>query len=194
MGKRLVSDASRSLIQVMLADQVIAEKLFENYEDKEKYKICTVNETGTVIMGKTRYPWWNNIIKCQDKLQFVDFALRVWSALVDLSSGLNNEAIKKGLSQEIIEKSIREGKYDDVVNRLFDCYRHVAQKSSGYQKPQRSEDSVETHNVYVAEQQPRQIVININGKNKCIPIVDSIGDPINLDLEFGFTGVRQVRR
>lgn len=189
--KQLVSEASKHLIRVMLEDPRIAEKVFENCEDKEKYKICTINDSGTVIMGKTSCRWWNNIIKCQDKLQFVDFALRVWSALVDLSSGLNNEAIKEGLSHEIIQRSVRDRMHDFVVNRLFDCWRHVAQNSSGYQKPV---DSSEEHRqeVIVQREKPREIILNINGKQNVIPILDSIGEPINLGVEFGVTGVTTV--
>lgn len=173
----------------MLTDPRIAERVFENSEDNEKYKICTVNDTGTVVMGKTRCRWWNNIIKCQDKLQFVDFALRVWSALVDLSSGLNNEAITKGLSQEIIMQSVRDQKHNEVVNRLFDCWRHVAQLSAGYQHPVDSEEPQQKTYVEQAKG-PRHLVLNINGGQRNIPILDSTGDPLNIALEFGITGVK----
>lgn len=189
MSKRFVSDASRHLIQIMLTDPRIAERVFENREDKEKYKICTINDSGTIVMGKTSCRWWNNIIKCQDKLQFVDFALRTWSALVDLSSGLNNTAISKGLSQEIIQNSVRNQEYDDVVNRLFDCWRHVAQKSSGYQKPT---SSSEERDVIYPQQLGKEIIININGNKKIIPIVDSVGEPINLGVEFGPIDIRRI--
>lgn len=185
---RLVSEQSKLLIQIMLTDPKISEKIFENKEDKEKYKICTILNNGTVVMGKTPYFWWNQLIGCRDKIPFESFALRVWDALVDLSSGLNNEAIRKGLSQEIIEDSIRNRIYDDVVRRLYECWSHVAQNSAGYQRPRVSEGATgqkPTRTVI----EPNNIVINVNGAKKIIPFTDSIGDPF-IDLELGITGVR----
>lgn len=192
MSEQLISSTGKCYIQVLLSDPRIAERVFENHEDKEKYKICTVNDTGTVIMGKTRLRWWNNLIKCQDKIQFIDFALRVWSALVDLSKGLNKEAVLKGLSQEIIEQSVRDRKYEDVINRLFDCWRFVAQDSAGFQKPAVIEDIPQERHVHVAPTIGHNIILHINGNEKVIPIVDSTGDPIHLGLKVGFTGVDRI--
>lgn len=193
----LVSKQSRLLIQVLLTDSKIAERVFENADDKEKYKICDIREDGNIIMGKTSCRFWNQLIKCQDKLTFESFALKVWDALVDLSSGLNNKAIAKGLSQEIIMNSVRNKDYNYVVNRLYDCWTHVAQKSEGFQSPVLPEggsvvgdqDRVIVNN---CPSEQRQIVINVNGKTRVIPFVDSIGDPLNLGLEFGITGVRRM--
>lgn len=189
---KLISPSSKVAIELMLTDPRIAERVFENHEDKDKYKICTVSDTGTVIMGKTSCRWWNNLIKCQDKLSFSDFAFRVWSALVDLSDGINKEAITKGLSQEIIERSVRDNRHDEVINRLLDCWRHVAQNSAGFQKPDVT-DSIHQKDILRGKPETkiveRNIVLNLNGTQKIIPIVDSIGDPINLAMKVGFTGV-----
>lgn len=179
-----------------MTDEKISQKLFENLNDKEKYKICTIKENGTIVLGKTSFKFWNQLLNCQDKLTFEAFALKVWDALVDASSGLNNEAILNGLSHEIVMNSVREKKYDWVVNRLFDCWRHVAQHSSGYQKPASPEggsDRIQgsTKVITTAPEKPN-IVINVAGEKRIIPIVDSIGDSFNIGLEFGITGVKKV--
>ena len=195
----LVSKQSRLLIQVILTDSKVAEKVFENSEDKEKYKICTVNDNGTIVMGKTSVRWWNKLLNCQTVLPFESFALKVWDALVDLSSGLNNKAIIEGLSREVVMNSVRDKDYNWVVGRLYDCWSHVAQNSAGYQMPKvpSAEGSVKNqdhtqHVIVQQKEQPRQIVINVNGQNKIIPFTDSIGDPLNLGLEFGITGIRKL--
>lgn len=196
---QLVSKQSKLLIQVILTDPKVSEKVFENTEDMEKYKICTINDNGTIVMGKTHVRWWNKLLNCQDTLPFESFALKVWDALVDLSSGLNNKAIIEGLSREVVMNSVREKDYNWVVGRLYDCWSHVAQNSAGYQTPKVSPegDSVrnQDHERQVIVQQnndPRQIVINVGGNKKIIPFVDSIGDPLNIGLEFGITGVRKM--
>lgn len=185
---QLVSEQSKLLIRMLLTDTKIAEKIFENREDKEKYKICTIQNNGTVVMGKTSYYWWNQLIGCRDKIPFESFALRVWDALVDQSAGLNKQAILKGLSQEIIEDSIRQQNYDDVIRRLFECWSHVAQHSEGYQEPRSSAGDAGKQPTRECTN-PHNIVINVNGNKRVIPFVDSIGDPF-IDLEFGITNVR----
>lgn len=191
----LVSERGRLLIRVMLTDPAIAAKVFENAIDKEKYKICTIDDTGTVIMGKTSIKWWNKLLNCQDKLPFESLALKIWDALVDLSSGMNNIAIQKGLSQEIIQGSIRRKEYDEVIHRLYDCFSHVAQKSTGYQQGTDVYSEEAPHRTVVEQVKnvPQQLTINIAGKPHYIPFVDSVGDTFNIDLEFGITGVKKRR-
>lgn len=192
----VLSKQSRLIIQILLTDSKIAEKVLENLDDKEKYKICTIKENGNVILGKTKYRWWNQLLNCQDELKFESFALKVWDSLVDSSSGTNNKAILNGLSQEIVMKSIREREYDWVVNRLYDCWKYVAQNSAGYQQnASPAGDAVSNRGVErvtASVSEPRSIVLNINGNKKTIPLIDSIGDSFNIAIEYGITDVKRV--
>lgn len=194
----LVSKQCRLLIQVLLTDPKIQERVFDNAKDVSKYKICDIREDGTIVLGKTSVRWWNQLLNCQDKLTFESFALKVWDVLVDQSSGINNEAIMKGLSQEIILNSVRNKDYNYVVHRLYDCWTHVAQKSAGYQQPASPAggsvvgDQGSERIIHVPIERPQQININVNGKNHVIPFVDSVGDTMNLGLEFGITGVKKL--
>lgn len=194
--EQLISHASKLLIQVLLTDSKISEKVLENSTDADKYKICMIRDNGTIVLGKTSVNWWNQLLSCQDKIPFDSFSLKVWSALVDMSSGLNNKAILDGLSIELVKKSVREKKYDDVVKRLYDCWTHVAQNSAGYQLPVfpagnqgSAQDRVVITNQNNAS---RNIVIKINGIEKTIPFVDSIGDPLRVGLDVGVVGIREL--
>lgn len=193
----ILSKQSKLLIQVLLTDQKIAEKVFENTKDKEKYKICTIGNDGVVTLGKTPFRLWNKLLNCEDNLTFESFALKVWDALVDSSSGINNKAIIHGLSQEIVMNCVRNREYNQVVQRLYECWSHVAQNSAGYQNPSSPEgDTVINQGaervVDVRHDGPRNIVINVNGEKKIIPFIDSIGDTLNVGLEFGITGIRKL--
>lgn len=182
-----LTEKSKRLIGILLLDSKIAEKLFENSTDKSKYKICSVRDDGAVIMGKTRFRFWNQLINAQDVYPFESFALKVWDVLVDSSSGANNAAIINGLSHEIVMKAIRDKNFDWVVQRLFDCWQHVAQKSDGYQKPEEPAGSRRNGQgrVVVTEREPEEIILNINGRRKRIPLVDAKGDPMRIAAEVG---------
>lgn len=193
----LISPACRKLLEILISDPKISVKLLENTSDKEKYKICTIEDCGAVIFGKTSIRWWNRLLNCQDVFPFESVALKIWDSLVDCSSGLNNRAILKGLSQEIVMNSVREKKYDDVINRLFDCWRHVAQLSGGYQQPADPEGSLVNDQggkqVFIERGGPSQIVIQLeDGTKRVIPILDSVGDTLHVGLEYGITGVRRI--
>lgn len=195
--KELVSERSKLLIQIILTDIKVKERLFENRQDKDKYKICTIHDNGTIVLGKTSFEWWNKLLNCQTEIPFESFALKIWDALVDLSSGINNTAIIEGLSREIVMNSVRNSNYDWVVNRLFDCWKHVAQNSAGYKEGVTPEGVRVIKNqddspVLSFDPNKRTIVININGQTKTIPFIDSIGDPLNLGLEFGIVGVKKI--
>ena len=192
--KHLVSPTSVLLIKVMLSDPKISEKVMENIDDKDKYKIITIQENGNIVLGKTSIRWWNQLIHCQDTIPFESFALRTWDALVDLSNGMNNRAILEGLSKEIAIKAQRESEYDWVVNRLFDVARHVSQECQLYQtvaSPEGDLGKSGPREVIVNRvQAPDTIVLNINGvPKKTLHFKDSIGDPF-IDLELGVTDIR----
>lgn len=194
----LVSSRSKLLIKVLLTDPKIAEVVYEDSKNKEKYKICTVRSDGSIVMGKTKYLWWNQLLNCQDVLPFESFALKVWNGLVDMSSGINNTAIMKGLSQEIVMKSVRDNKYDWVVDRLYDCWKHVAQNSAGFSDPEvpagtQASGQGRIREARIIKDTPQQIVINISGQSKVIPIVDSVGDTMNVGLELGLIGFKPIR-
>ena len=196
--KELVSDKSKLLIQIMLTDTKVRERVFENIKDREKFKTCTIHDDGTTVLGKTSFEWWNKLLNCQIVIPFESFALKIWDALVDLSSGLNNKAIMEGLSREVVMNSVRKTNYDWVVDRLFDCWKHVAQKSEGYKtsaSPE-GEEVIENRDgtpILNLNERERKIVICINGEERVIPIIDSIGDPLRLGLKYGITGVTVVK-
>lgn len=193
--KELVSETSKLLIQIMLTDAKVKERVFENIKDHDKYKICTIYNDGTVVMGKTSFTWWNKLLNCQTVIPFESFALKIWDALVDLSSGINNEAIMEGLSREVVMNSVRKTNYNWVVERLFDCWKHVAQKSDGYKtsvSPEGEQVLANRDGSPIVNLDKRKIVISINGEEKVLPIIDSIGDPLHLGLKFGITGVTRI--
>lgn len=194
---QMLSMQSGFLIRILLSDTKISEKVFENSTEKSKYKLCSIrHDDGAIVMGKTRFAWWNQLINSQDVFPFESFALKVWDALVDLSSGINNTAILKGLSQDIVMNAVREKRYNWVVERLYDAWKHVAQNSDGYNKPEASEDARrhgQGRTIVIPEQGvPNELVINVNGRRRTIPIVDAKGDSMRIAVEVGITDIKAI--
>ena len=189
MAKRILSKSSVSLIKYLLCDTRISDKVFDNSKDKSKYKSISIREDGTIVLGKTPYLFWNQFLACQIKIPFNDFALKVWDALVNLSIGNNSVALEEGLSTEIAKLSQRNGDYDLVVKRLFDCYEHVCNNKDEASSAGDSVKSELESRFVRSTKVPENIVINVNGmERRVIPFRDSAGDKF-IDIEYGVSDV-----
>lgn len=129
MEKNL-TDKSQKLIEILLSEPKIAEKVFMDVEKRETYKILDINEDGTFTLGRRRCRWWNRLFGMEKTISFKDFAFNAFSALVGMANNLNKNTILQGLSQELIAKAVLEKKYDFVVDRLFDVARFAVESGS----------------------------------------------------------------
>lgn len=189
MAKQVLSNSSIALIKYLLSDIRISDKVFDNTKDKSKYKSISICSDGHIILGKTPYSFWNQLLACQIKIPFNDFALKVWDALINLSIGENSIALEKGLSTEIAKLSQREGDYDKVVKRLVDCYEHVCNNKGEMSSAGDPVKSGLESTFVKRTTTPENIVINVNGtERKVIPFRDSAGDKF-VDIIFGVSGV-----
>lgn len=184
MEKRILTRASILQMRYLLEEEKISNKVYNNLKDKDKYPLCTICDDGTIILGKTKYHFINQLLSCQDKIPFESFALRVWDALVELSSGENSKALKKDLTIEIAKKAIVEGDYNGLVKKLVFSYEHICNKKKLVDET--SEDAGSE-----ASDIDEQVIEIING-NRCkrIALRDSIGDRFPFDLEYGLKGIR----
>jgi len=192
---KLVSSTSKSFIQSMLTDTKIKERITENTKKRDKYRVIDILDDGNIVLGETPVRFWNRLIGCQTVIPFESFALKIWDALVDLSSGINNEAITEGLSREIVMKSMRNKDYNWVIHRLFHCWLHVANKSLGFTEsgsPEGEQVLRALDGNQIGVVRDRKIVLSINGEERVLPILDSIGDPLRVGLKYGITGVTVI--
>lgn len=120
MGK--LSEKSVKLIEMLLEDPAIKGNLIDD-PNKEVYKTLTICEDGSIVLGKTRCLWWNRLIGDEKTLSFIDFAIKVITALSGQANN-QNEIVLKGLTEDLIRKAVAADKYDYVVDRLFDVARY----------------------------------------------------------------------
>lgn len=184
------------LMNILMNDIKIASKLLpESSDDKKKsYPIIDISQDGTVTLGETKFRMWNNLVKCQVKIPFAKWALCVWDALIDMATGENREALQKGLSQEIAERAQREGEYDWVVARLYNCYCFVCDNRSDVLSPEGGPEKSGRKVINVEKirtEQPVNINVNFNGRTKTLRFPDSMGNA-HLEVEMGVVGVNTV--
>ena len=174
--KKALSEGAICIMQLLMTNETINKKVELAPGEGKSYARFDIQKNGIVLLGETKYKFWNQLIGCQRKLSFESWALAVWDALIDLSTGGNATALEQGLSTEIAKKAQREEDYEWVVKRLYDCYEHVCNGSNAPSAggQDKNGSSVDLHKVYV-DGEPITININANGMNRRVRIPDSTG-------------------
>ncbi len=191
---RTLSDGALCLMHLLMTDETISNKVKNANSEKEgkTYVIYSIRGNGSVILGETKYRFWNRLIGCEYELPFEKWALVVWDALMDLSKGANAKALEEGLSTEIAKKAQRSGDYEWVVKRLYDCYEHVCNNKSGGTSSAGDQDnngsSASARTVYV-DGQPVVINVNADGLRKQLKFPDATGRAF-LKFDLGVVGVQ----
>lgn len=176
--KKLLSEISIAYMNVLMKNSEIAQKIQAKGKEGKSYAICTICDDGIVVLGETRYKFWNQLVGCQVKLPFESWALAVWDALVNLSEGKNKNALENGLSVEIAKKAQREEEYNWVVDRLHECFVHVCNKKSGGASSAGDQDdkgSSMTGQYVVHENEPITININADSMKRTLRFPDATG-------------------
>lgn len=190
MSKKSLSPNSITLMSYLMANETIANKVKASGEQGKTYVIFTVREDGVVVLGETSYPLWNQLIGCRFKLPFESWALAVWDALIDLSTGSNSVALEEGLSKEIAKKAQRSEEYDWVVERLVDGYRHICNNKGNNVSSagDRGKSGLNERPYTVVNGEPITININAAGNKRTFSFPDATGKAF-LDFELGVVGV-----
>lgn len=192
MNKTL-SEGAIYLMHHLMTNETIGNKIRSvNSETEGKtYVICNIYQNGTIILGETRYRFWNQLIGCQYKMPFEKWALVVWDALVDLSKGSNAKALEEGLSTEIAKKAQRSGDYEWVVKRLYDCYEHICNNKGGASsegdRDEKGSSMTEKRVVY-CDGEPITINVNADGVKRTYRFPDATGRAF-LNFDLGIVGV-----
>jgi hypothetical protein len=195
--KKTLTEWSMGLMNQLMMDSNIADKVRAKGVEGKSYAIFNVRDDGIVVLGETRYKFWNQLIGCQVKLPFESWALAVWDALVNMSKGGNKDALEHGLSVEIAKKAQREEEYNWVVERLFDCYTHVCNNRKGgapSEGGQGEKGSSMAERVVVHEGGSGDVTVNINTDNvrKTLHFPDATGRAF-LDVVLGVVDVKKSR-
>lgn len=173
------------LINLLLEEPKIREKIFEGFEEQKRdhHNVLVIVDIAKIRFGK--YSWsgfggfWNNLIKCYEQISFTDFFIKVWDALVDMTAGtVSNEAVIEGLSRETLLRGIKNKEYDWICDRFFDVCRHLTK--SGYWNPEGTKATLGNQQSF----NPDGVEITVNGRPKGpamnFRVVDSVGETFEI--------------
>ena len=188
MNAKSLTDRSITLMSLLMLNETVAEKVKSAGGEGKSYAIFRVCDDGTVVLGETRFEFWNRLIGCQKKLTFESWALAVWDALVSLSTGNNAIAIEEGRSVEIAKKAQRENEYDWVVSRLFEIHEHVCNNKDGGASLEGDRRKSGSSVVVNPVAEPVIVNVNVSDKHRVFHFPDATGKAF-LNLETGIVGM-----
>lgn len=188
MNTKSLTDRSIGLMSLLMLNETVAEKVKSAGGEGKSYAIFKVCDNGIVVLGETRFEFWNRLIGCQKKLPFESWALAVWDALVSLSTGNNAIAIEEGLSVEIAKKAQRHEEYNWVVERLSDVFDHVCNNKGGGASLEGDRRKSGSSVIVGSVTEPVVVNVNVNDRRRVFRFPDATGKAF-LNLETGIVGM-----
>lgn len=115
-----LTDKSAFLIRIMFAEPAIMNELIDGKESNYYSSLTVDQENCEIVLGKTRFSWWNSLIGAEKRISISEFAFKVIGALSNKANEEGNaKRISKGLLEDIADSLQREGRSNDIIDKLF---------------------------------------------------------------------------
>lgn len=197
MNKRL-THADALIVQYLLEDPTIRGILVDESK-KEVYKRIDIEEDGSIILGKTCFRWWNNLVNDYKVVSFNEFAIKAANAISGQKNN-TNERVFAGLLEVIGKQGIKNEDYSYVIDQLLiatkfgmdgplkcRCIDIDSGDPVGVNNKQNNDYSNEPEVRYTVHEQrpgdPRQINVHVHGQSEQIPMnfkLNPFGETINV--------------
>jgi len=172
------------LIGLLLEEPKILQKILLSLKQQARNytEFYTSPEDKRIYFGK--YAWsgfggfWNRLIKCCDHISYDEFYIRVWDALLEMTTNpVAHKAIMEGLSKEVLLQGIHAGD-EKILQRFFDVCRHITDDGFWRDKGLDNNSAVNHHNkVY---NNPETVEVEVEPQNirptHTLRVVDCVGD------------------
>ena len=178
---------AEDLIGYLLKEPKILQKVLLSLKPQARTysNIRIVKDEERIYFGK--YSWggftgfWQNLIKCFDHISYDDFYIKVWDALLEMSTNpIVNEAIREGLSKEMLIQGIH-AKDQNILHRFFDVCRHLTDDGYWRDKGLKSNSTVHHHSNSCPYAGGVEVEVEPRIKQHCnVTVVDSVGDPFEV--------------
>lgn len=178
---------AEDLIGYLLKEPKILQKVLSSLKPQARTysNIRIVKDEERIYFGK--YSWggftgfWQNLIKCFDHISYDDFYIKVWDALLEMSTNpIVNEAIREGLSKEMLIQGIH-AKDQNILHRFFDVCRHLTDDGYWRDKGLKSNSTVHHHSNSCPYAGGVEVEVEPRIKQHCnVTVVDSVGDPFEV--------------
>lgn len=115
-----LTDRSALLIQIMFTEPAVMKELIDSSESNLYSKVSIDTDTCDIVLGKTRFTWWNQLIGAEKRISLAEFAFKLISVLTaKADKDVNSRIISKGLLEDVADALNREGRSNDIIDRLF---------------------------------------------------------------------------
>jgi len=174
---------AEDLIGYLLKEPKILQKVALSLKPQARNytEVKIVPEEERIYVGK--YSWsgfsgfWQNLIKCFDHISYDEFYIKVWDALLEMSTNpVVNEAIREGLSREVLLQGVH-AKDLNILHRFFDVCRHLT--DDGYWRDKGLKSNSAPHHHSNSCPFSGDVEIEVNPRN-ChhgrVSVVDAVGD------------------
>jgi len=177
-----LTEKSALLIQLMFSEPAVKEALIDTAESNLYSKVTVDLKTCEVVLGKTRFGWWNRLIGAEKRIALETFAFKLIGILSQKAEGDGKTSIiRQGLAEDVIDSLSRQGRSNEIIDRLY-LVGYVGVKTAW-----------STYSLALAtssEPQESRLNLNINKKTHRFVLPGS-GDPI-FEVDFGPVGVRMI--
>lgn len=152
-------------------------------KDSSYYSKITINpETGSIVLGKTRFGWWNDLTGDKKEISLETFAFKAVAFLgAKGEQEGHDKKITAGLLEDIADSLHRSGRSNDIIDRLF-LVGYLGVKttwSCSSMGMQGASEDIENN-----------IHINVAGKTYRKHFVAKGHSDLNVELEIGPTEAR----
>lgn len=176
---QVLTERSCLLMQIMFKEPDLFKELIDGKDESYYSRVDIDQEKCEVVLGKTRFKWWNQLCGDEKTISLETFCFKASSMLG--SKAENREQgrkIHEGLHNDI-ENFYRVGKSNDIIDRLF-LVGYMGVKTGW---------SCSSLGVQGASDEPHNVRLDIHAgdRNKtfCLP---GSGDKI-VNIQMGVTGI-----
>lgn len=178
-----LTEHSVLLLRIMLSEPEFMKELIDGKDESYYSRIDINTETGSIVLGKTRFNWWNRFTGDIKEISLETFAFKAIAFLgaKGRQEG-HEERVTKGLLEDITDALHRQGRSNDIIDRLF-LVGYLCVKTTWSCSPLGVLGAQESYD------KDHDVNINIQGKQYRKTFKAKNGD-IMLDIEIGPTGAR----
>ena len=115
-----LTERSAHFISIMFLEPAVMKELIDSSESNLWSKLSIDTESCEIVLGKTRFGWWNRLIGAEKRIALETFAFKMIGILSSRAGkDQNGSLIAKGLADDVIDSLSREGRSNDIIDRLF---------------------------------------------------------------------------
>lgn len=115
-----LTERSAMFIMLMFSEPAVREALIDNSESNLWSKVTVDSKTGDIVLGKTRFMWWNQLIGATKRISLDSFTFRVIGVLQQKAENdKDGRVVRDGLANDVIDGLSRQGRSNDIIDRLF---------------------------------------------------------------------------